>query len=68
MLTAVSIAPDGAQNDAEQRNLEITSKQTSEEFKLQAPGLDPGEYVVSWRAVGADTHVVTGEIRFTVSA
>jgi len=30
--------------------------------------LGPGEYVATWRAVGADTHVVSGEIRFSVAA
>ncbi len=29
--------------------------------------LAPGAYVVTWRAVGADTHVVTGEFRFKVA-
>jgi copper resistance protein C len=30
--------------------------------------LAPGGYVVTWRAVGADTHVVSGEIHFSVTA
>lgn len=30
--------------------------------------LAPGGYVITWRAVGADTHVVSGEIHFTVTA
>ena len=30
--------------------------------------LAPGAYVATWRAVGADTHVISGEIRFTVTA
>jgi hypothetical protein len=29
--------------------------------------LGPGAYVATWRAVGADTHVVSGEIHFTVA-
>lgn len=29
--------------------------------------LAPGAYVATWRAVGADTHVISGEIRFTVT-
>ncbi|HYC10767.1 MAG TPA: copper resistance CopC family protein [Steroidobacteraceae bacterium] len=29
------------------------------------PALSPGRYVVSFRVVGADGHVVPGEIRFT---
>jgi methionine-rich copper-binding protein CopC len=31
-------------------------------------GLPPGDYLITWRAVGADTHVVSGEIPFRVSA
>lgn len=30
--------------------------------------LAPGDYVATWRAVGADTHVVSGEIKFSVAA
>jgi methionine-rich copper-binding protein CopC len=30
--------------------------------------LKPGVYTVNWRAVGADTHVVSGDFRFTVAA
>ena len=30
--------------------------------------LKPGAYTVNWRAVGADTHVVSGDFRFTVAA
>ena len=29
--------------------------------------LAPGDYVATWRAVGADTHVVSGEIKFSVA-
>lgn len=31
------------------------------------PDLAAGDYLVSWRAVGADTHPVAGEIRFSVA-
>jgi len=38
-------------------------------FTVAMPAeLAPGEYVVTWRAVGADTHVVSGEIHFVVAA
>jgi len=30
--------------------------------------LAPGDYVATWRAVGADTHVISGEIHFKVAA
>jgi methionine-rich copper-binding protein CopC len=32
-----------------------------------APKLTPGAYVVSWRAVSGDGHVMSGKIRFTVA-
>lgn len=32
-----------------------------------APKLTAGAYVVSWRAVGADGHVMSGKVQFTVS-
>jgi len=31
------------------------------------PALAPGRYVVSWRAVAADGHVVPGQVHFTLS-
>ena len=31
------------------------------------PTLSPGSYVVSFRAIGADGHVVPGQVHFTVS-
>jgi methionine-rich copper-binding protein CopC len=30
--------------------------------------LAPGDYTITWRAVGADTHVVSGEIPFSVGS
>ena len=30
--------------------------------------LTPGVYLVTWRSLSADTHVVSGEFRFTVTA
>ena len=40
---------------------------TQQEFVIAAPSLAPGTYLVSWRAVGADTHVVSGEFQFEVA-
>ena len=40
---------------------------TLQEFVIPAPQLPPGTYRVSWRAVGADSHVVSGEFRFEVA-
>jgi methionine-rich copper-binding protein CopC len=38
------------------------------EISVPVPQLQPGVYVLSWRAVGEDGHVVPGQIQFTVAA
>ena len=35
---------------------------------LPLPALEPGEYVVSWRVLSADGHIMPGKIHFTVAA
>ena len=37
------------------------------EISVPLPQLEPGTYVLSWKVVGDDTHIVPGQIRFTVS-
>jgi methionine-rich copper-binding protein CopC len=39
----------------------------AQEVSVPVPHLDPGTYVLSWRAVGDDGHVVPGQIQFTVA-
>lgn len=34
---------------------------------VPTPGLKPGKYVVTWRAVSPDRHVMSGQLHFTVS-
>lgn len=38
----------------------------STSFAVAVPTLAPGTYVVAWRALSADTHVVRGEFTFSV--
>jgi methionine-rich copper-binding protein CopC len=38
----------------------------SAEISVPAPKLAPGKYVLSWRAVGDDGHVMPGKLSFTV--
>jgi methionine-rich copper-binding protein CopC len=38
------------------------------QITVSLPVLMPGTYVLSWRALSDDGHVVPGQIRFTVSA
>lgn len=39
----------------------------AQQVSVPVPHLDPGTYVLSWRAVGDDGHVVPGQIQFTVA-
>ena len=39
----------------------------SPDITVPLPQLEPGTYVLSWNVVGDDTHVVPGQIHFTVS-
>ena len=40
----------------------------SAEFSIEPPSLPEGSYIVSWRALSADTHVMTGKFSFTVNS
>jgi copper resistance protein C len=40
----------------------------AEELTVKAPQLTPGKYVVTWRAVGTDGHVMSGQLSFKVAA
>jgi|SRR5581483_1333925 len=37
------------------------------DISVPLPKLEPGIYVLSWKAVGDDMHIVPGQIHFTVS-
>ncbi len=63
MLTAVVVhAADGAAHEVE------LPDGRSERFALTAPELGPGSHRVEWRALSEDTHVIDGELSFTVEA
>jgi methionine-rich copper-binding protein CopC len=40
----------------------------AQQIAIPVPKLEAGTYVLSWRVVGDDGHVVPGQIHFTVSA
>jgi methionine-rich copper-binding protein CopC len=64
-LTAVSLtATSGAEMKLDPVPTAVASKFA---VAVREP-LAPGEYVATWRAVGGDTHIVSGEIRFGVAA
>ena len=41
---------------------------SSAEISIPAPKLEPGKYVLAWRVVGADGHVLPGKVTFIVGA
>jgi methionine-rich copper-binding protein CopC len=64
-LTAVALADGGGA----ETTLGAFAKETAARFVISVEEpLPPGEYTITWRAVGADTHVVAGEIPFSVGS
>ena len=61
-LTAVSVESGGTSH-----SLDVGSPEAAKEFTVALPTLMSGMHVVQWRALSEDTHVMTGEIHFTVS-
>ena len=53
--------------DEPRQKIEGLSTTPSADISVPLPKLDPGTYVLSWNVVGDDTHIVPGQIRFTVS-
>jgi methionine-rich copper-binding protein CopC len=64
-LTALSIQKDGA----EKQSLGPLPAETTAAFAVALPAtLAAGHYVVTWRALSEDTHVISGEFMFTLGA
>jgi copper transport protein len=63
-LTALAIQKDGAAK----QSLGPLPLETTGQFTVALPGVDEGHYVVSWRALSEDTHVMSGEFMFVVGA
>jgi methionine-rich copper-binding protein CopC len=62
-LTAVSLASAAGK----QVDTGAVPTETAQRFVVPVGSLlAAGDYVVTWRAVGADTHVVSGEVKFKV--
>ena len=38
----------------------------SKQYRIGLPSLDAGDYIIKWRALGEDGHVIKGEFRFKV--
>ena len=64
-LTSVSLTD----SKGAQLHLDAVPAEVGSEFKLAIhETLAPGDYTVVWRAVGGDTHIVSGEFAFKVVA
>ena len=51
------------------KHLDVVPTAVASKFSLAVhEPLAPGIYKVVWRAVGGDTHVISGELNFTVTA
>jgi copper transport protein len=62
-LTALSIQKDGANK----QSLGPLPAITTETFSVPLPeAIGDGHYVVTWRAMSEDTHVISGEFMFAV--
>lgn len=62
-LTALSIQKEG---DTESKDVKPLPKNTSPDLNIPLSPLAPGKYLMTWRAVGGDNHVMSGKLQFTV--
>jgi methionine-rich copper-binding protein CopC len=62
-LTALTVK----KADGAEQKLAPLPSSAATEVTVRAPDLAPGKYVLSWRAVSADSHVMSGEVHFTIA-
>ena len=53
--------------DGAKQKIGPLATEPARQITVPMPQLAPGAYVVSWRVLSADGHIVPGQIRFTVS-
>jgi copper transport protein len=63
-LTALTVQQEGG---AEQKIAPLPTA-PSVQVSVPMPRLSPGKYIVSWRVVSHDNHVMAGRLRFTIGA
>jgi methionine-rich copper-binding protein CopC len=56
------LGPDGTQ-----QKLETTKQPTPDTLTVQATGLKPGNYKLTWQVLASDGHISQGEVPFTVN-
>ncbi len=61
-LTALWVAPEGGTR----QKIAPLPADPAADISVALPPLAPGRYVLSWRVVGGDGHVVPGELHFTL--
>jgi methionine-rich copper-binding protein CopC len=61
-LTALSIQDESG----DKRDLAPLPTSADRHFAISAPSVPAGRYVVAWRVVSADSHVMTGEFGFSI--
>jgi methionine-rich copper-binding protein CopC len=54
--------------DGPKQKIGAVAASAAREISVPMPQLQPGLYVLSWRAVGDDGHVVPGQLQFTIAA
>jgi methionine-rich copper-binding protein CopC len=62
-LTALTIRKDQASD----QQLGPLPRDPAAKVTVSVPKLEAGSYVVTWRAIGADNHVMKGELHFSVT-
>jgi methionine-rich copper-binding protein CopC len=63
-LTALSIQ----KGDEPQQKLKPLPTATAQQISVPLPPLTPGTYLVSWRVVSDDGHMMSGALHFTLAA
>ena len=64
-LTALTIQKEG---DKEAKAIAALPKDAATTLSVPIEPLTSGKYTVNWRVMGADNHVMSGVVRFTVDA
>lgn len=49
------------------RDVTPLPKEPGRQFQIKAPSLDAGQYVLRYRAMGPDGHIVPGTVKFTIA-
>lgn len=63
-LTALAVQKDGGP----EQKVAPLPKVAAAKIAVDAPSLDAGHYMLSWRAVGDDGHTMSGKLAFSIAA